>query len=183
MKKTTEQRISTSLFPQVDQFLVLLFLHLSEHHPLEHPEHVNSTQDHAGRAEYAVEHVCPERAQKNKELPHKAVRAGQRHRGERDDHEEDCQDGHGRGQTAEIGDHPRMPSLIEHPDDEKQAAGAYPVVQHLIDAPLHALHIESEHTEHHVTQVAHAGKGDEPFQVGLHHAHNGAVNDAHQSED
>ncbi len=49
--------------------------------------------------------------------------------------------------------------------------------------PCIPLHVEGEHAEHHIAQVAHAGEGDEPFQVRLHHAHDGAVNDADDRED
>ena len=79
---------------------------------------------------------------------------------------------------AEIGDHPRVAPLVEHADEEEEAARAHAVVEHLVDASLQALHIEGEHAEHHVAQVAHAREGDEPLHVGLHHADDGAVDDA-----
>ncbi len=76
-----------------------------------------------------------------------------------------------------------MAPLIEHADEEEEAPCAHPVVEHLVDAPLHALHVEREHAEHHVAQVAHARKGHQPLHVGLHHADDGPVDDADDGKD
>ena len=76
-----------------------------------------------------------------------------------------------------------MAPLVDHADEEEEPARADAVVEHLVDAPLHALHVEGEHAEHHVAQVAHAGEGDQPLQVGLHHAHDRAVDDADDRQD
>ena len=57
MKKTMGTRMSNLPCPKVFQLLVLFFGHHAEHNPLEHPEHVDCAQDHAGGGEYAVDHI------------------------------------------------------------------------------------------------------------------------------
>ena len=48
---------------------------------------------------------------------------------------------------------------------------------------LDSLHVECEHPEHHVSQVAHARKGNQSLQIGLHHRDQCAVDDSYDRQD
>ncbi len=51
------------------------------------------------------------------------------------------------------------------------------MIEHLIDTPLDPLHVEGEHPEHDVAEMADTGKGDQPLKIGLHHRYQGPIND------
>src|SRR5207253_7913925 len=72
--------------------------------------------------------------------------------------------------------------VIDHPDEEKERAGREPVVEHLINAALHSLHVEHEESQHDETEMADGGISDELLDVGLHHRYDRAVNDSDHRE-
>jgi hypothetical protein len=58
---------------EVLHLAILLPRDLSEHHPLEHPKHVDGAQHHPGGRDNPVDHIGPERTEKNKEFTDKPV--------------------------------------------------------------------------------------------------------------
>ena len=85
-------------------------------------------------------------------------------------------------ESAEISDHARMASLINHPDDEKERARRNAVIEHLIKRALHPLFGEREQSEHDESHVTDRRIGHEPLHVGLHHRDERAVDDADDGE-
>ena len=72
---------------QIRQRGVLLVRDRAVVHALEHPQHVDRRQDHAGRGERRQPRIPAERAEQDQELADEAVQAGQADRRQRDDQE------------------------------------------------------------------------------------------------
>ncbi len=62
-----------------------------------------------------------------------------------------------------------MSPLINDADNKKEGTCANAMIEHLVDRPLHTLHVEGKHAQHHVAEVTHAGECHESLQVVLHH--------------
>ena len=72
---------------------------------------------------------------------------------------------------------PRAEPLLEHADDDEQAAGAERVADDLEDHPLQRQLVPGEHPQQDEAHVADARVGDHPLEVGLREGHQRAVED------
>src|SRR3989304_1956576 len=106
-------------FRNILKFFIFFLRYLPEHDPLKHPQHVHGAKNYSRGRQNPIEDVASVNAGQDEEFAYKAVRAGQGNGGKSDDHEKNGQPRHDFGQAAEVGDHPRMPSLIDHADDEE----------------------------------------------------------------
>src|SRR5262245_62638012 len=93
-------------------------------------------------------------AEEDQVFADEAVQHGQSEGGEHGKKEEGRETRHGRGKTAVLGDFERMPTVVEHPDEEKERSGGDAVREHLIDRALHTDGVEREDAENNKAQVA-----------------------------
>ena len=80
--------------------------------------------------------------------------------------------------AAVVGHLARVVALVEHADQEEQAARGQAVVDHLQQAAGQAGLVQGEHAEHAEAQVADAAVGDQLLDVVLGQGAEGAVDDA-----
>ena len=55
---------------------------------------------------------------------------------------------------------PRVPSIVDDTNQQKESACRYAVIQHLINRSLHALDSETENAEYDESEVAYGRIGD-----------------------
>ena len=75
-----------------------------------------------------------------------------------------------------------MRTLVEIPDEEEERARRDAVVHHLQDRAVHRLGTQGREAEHDEAEVRDRRIGDEPFHVGLCHAHERPVDDPGDAE-
>ncbi len=71
-----------------------------------------------------------------------------------------------------------MVALINHAHDRKQGSGGDAVVDHLQRTAAGTQPIEGKQTQHAESQVAHAGIGDQPFDIRLGQGDQRPINDS-----
>ena len=152
------------------QLAVLRILQRTEHDTLVHPQHVDGTEDDTADADDRRGAMHAERAEQDEELADEPVETRQADRRQHHHHEDGGVHRQLRPQAAELGDQPGVTALVDHADAEEQRAGRQAVVEHLVDAALHAFAVERRHAQHDEAQMAHRGVRDQPLEIGLHHA-------------
>ena len=134
-------------------------------------QHIGRAQDHAGGSAERHPGGNGEGAQDNQEFAGETRRAGQRHRGHGEEHEDQ---GIGRddlGHTAIAGDLAGVLTVIEHAHAEEERAGDHAMAEHLVERTLDALHIGGEDADGDDAHMGDRGIGDELFHVGLRECH------------
>jgi hypothetical protein len=139
---------------QVTELLVLGVGDRTEHHALEHPQHVHGGEDHADRRERGPPHVGAEGSEQHQELADESVGAGQPDRGQHHHQEDHGEHGQGLPQPAEVGDQARVAALVHDPHQQEQRTGRDAVVQHLEQRTGHALLVQRVEAQHAEAQMA-----------------------------
>ena len=163
---------------QVRQVAVLVLVEFAEQDALCRPEHVDRTQHHAARRDDGVRAGVLEGAEQDQELAHEPIQPRQPNGRQRDDHEHHRVDGHAVREAAEGRNLARVAPLVEHPHQEEQRARGEPVIEHLVQRTFQTLAVPREQPQHDEAQVAHRRVGDQLLEIGLHHGHQRAIDDA-----
>jgi hypothetical protein len=125
----------------------------AEEHAPEHPQHIGGREHHPGGPDHGGQRVHQEGTQQDQELAHEAVEHGQADARHGHDAEAGRIHGHRPRHASEVGDHPGVPPLVDHADEEEEGPGREAVIHHLEHAAGHALDIEGEDAEHHEAEV------------------------------
>jgi hypothetical protein len=168
---------------EVPQPLVLRVGDLTVEDALHHPEDVAGGEDHPDGGEDDHRGTETPGADQDQELAHEAVEAGHRDRGEADQQEDGGVPGHRRLEPPELGDEPRVPTVVQHAHQEEEGPRRDPVVQHLVDRSHEAGRGKGGDPEHHEPEVGDRGVGDELLEVGLDEGDEGPVEDPDDGED
>ena len=129
-------------------------------------------QDRAGEA-----------AGKGDELGGKAAGARQPQRGQAGNAEDHHDDRHLAGQAAQVVQVTGVGLVIDQSNHGKQQAGDNAVAEHLEAGACQAYLVQGKDAQQHISHVADAAVGNQPFQVGLPQRDRGAVDNADNRQD
>src|SRR5438094_5401169 len=167
---------------QIGQMLVRGIGDGTEHDALVQPQQVSCAENDAERAPGGPGLADLKRALENGELSDETVQERHSERAEADDEIDRGKIRHRGGQTAELGNHARVPAFVEHADNQEERAGGDAVINLLKDAAGEAVGRERENSEGAKSQMTDGTVGDEALHVFLHEADERAVDDADQRE-
>ncbi len=146
------------------------------------PEEIAGGENDAGGGPGGPVPVDLVGAEQDQKFADEAVEHGQAERRERDKEEERGEARHGSSEAAELGHFKGVTAIVEHADEQEEAAGGNAVGEHLEDGALHGNLVEGEDAENDEAEVADAGVGDEFFEIGLNESYERAVNDTDDGE-
>ncbi len=145
-------------------------------------EQIPGGQDDAGGGEPGERRGGVEDANQDGEFADEAVEAGQSDGREHNDEEKAAEDRYLLPKPAEIAHDAGVQTFVEHPDGEKEGAGAEAVIDHLQDGAGNALRGEAEDAEDDEAEMGDGGVGDEALDVTLAQGDESAVQNADEGK-